>query len=83
MVDFRRICETEGYRLEDLSKEDQRIVNALNSLADAFEGFEPDFYEGGTLGEIKDEIAEEVIEQVKEWFEATIAEMQVSLAEAE
>ena len=87
-----RIIEREGYRLEDLNLENQKIILTLRSLLEDFEnGFEyesDDFEinEDGyisTIGKIKEEIADEVIQQAIDWIDIRIADYQISLSEME
>lgn len=89
-MNFERICEKEGYRYEDLSDEHKKQIDVLNWLKEDFESFDDnldaycDIYDDDTIiSKIEMEIAEKVIEGVKLWFNSTIAEYQVSLAENE
>lgn len=79
------IIQKEGYRAEDLNKRHQDILLWLRYLEGDFaECFE---YNGGMdygiIGDLKSEIAQDVIEQVKEWMAVQIAEYQISFAESE
>jgi len=89
-MNFVRTCEKEGYRYEDLSEEHKKQIDVLNRLKEDFDSFDAnlDAYcdicdDESILSKIEMEIAEKVIEGVKLWFNSTIAEYQVSLAENE
>ena len=78
---------SEGYRVEDLTKEHQEIIWWLRHLVDELDGFKAD-YEieteyTTTLDKIKNEIAKETIEKAKEWLDSSVDEIQVSLADGE
>lgn len=84
-MDVLRIIEQEGYRAEDLPEEKQRILTWLRYLESDFcDCFEYEkSYEYGIIGDLKEEIANECIEQVKVWLAIQIAEYQISFAEEE
>lgn len=85
-MDFIKITEKEGYRLEDLSKENQFVINMLNYVVESVEGYEyadEDTINGTTIGKIKDEFAETLKDEIILYIKGTIAEIQVSLAESE
>ena len=84
-MDVLRTIETKGYRQEDLNEKHRDILTWLRYLQEDFiECFE---YENpceyGIIGDIKDEIAGAVIEQVKDWMAIQIAEYQINFAEME
>ncbi len=84
-MNTRAIIEQEGYRVEDLNERHQEVLTWLRYLADDFEQcfeYENDC-EYGIIGDLKDEIARDVIEQVKTWLEIQIAEYQIGFAENE
>lgn len=78
---------SEGYRYEDLTKEHQDIIWWLNHLLEDIDGFKADYeiktLEETTLDKIKREIAIKVCDDLKEYLEGTIDEIQVSLADSE
>lgn len=82
-MDVLRTIEQEGYRAEDLPEDKQRILTWLRYLEEDFNScFEYErAYEYGILGDLKEEIANECIEQVKAWLSIQIAEYQISFAE--
>lgn len=85
-MDVIRITNKEGYRYEDLTKENKDIIDWLNYLVNDIDGFEYDYAEvqpehETTLDRIKNEIAVEVIEELKDYLKVTILEYQISLIE--
>jgi len=87
-MDYFRIIEKEGYRVEDLNAENQNIIRYLKYLRADAENFEwededvmcsPDTI----IGKMKAEIADNVIEQFKDWIDIQIAEYQIALAESQ
>ena len=84
-MDVIRITNNEGYRYEDLTKENKDIIDWCNYLVNDIDGFEYDYAiepeHETTLDRIKNEIAVEVIEKLKHYLEATILEYQISLIE--
>lgn len=85
------IIGKEGYRIQDLNKRDQEIIKHMNYLRDdylrsfpcsleEFTGFESD---DTLIGKLQHEIAQKVIKATGEWLEISIAEFQISLADAE
>lgn len=77
-----KIIEKEGYRFEDLTKENQEIIRWLKYLKEDFENFEYQHDEiSEILTDIVSEIADDVIEEVKTWMEIQIADYQISMAE--
>ena len=76
---------SEGYRVEDLTKEHQDIIWWLRHLVEELDGFSAE-YEVETnsiLEKIKNEIAKEVIEEAKQYLDSSVDEIQVSLADSE
>lgn len=88
-MDLKRIIQQEGYRRQDLTDEHKRTLEWLDLIAEDFENFsfdDPDVFEGepmSIIGQIKVEIANNVTEQVKEWLENKIADIQIAMAESE
>ena len=86
-MDVIRITNNEGYRYEDLTNENKDIIDWLNYLVNDIDGFEYDYSKEAqtehetTLDRIKNEIAVEVIEKLKDYLRATILEYQISLIE--
>ena len=76
---------SEGYRLEDLTKEHQDIIWWLRHLVEELDGFSAEYETetNSTLEKIKNEIAKEVIEEAKEYLDSSVDEIQVSLADSE
>ena len=78
---------SEGYRYEDLTKENQDIIWWLRHLVEQLDGLKSDYeieVEGmSTLDKIKKEIALKIIDEVEEWLDGSIDEIQVSLADSE
>lgn len=82
-MDVFRIIKQKGYRFVDLNEDNQNRIAILNILRDDFEHFE---YQGGSdvsgiVNDMVQEIAEDVIEEVKLWLDIQIAEYQITLAE--
>lgn len=84
-MDVLRIIEQEGYQAENLNERHRDILEWLRYLERDFEEcFEYDNgYDYGIVGDLKEEIAEDVIKQVQEWLAVQIAEYQISFAENE
>lgn len=76
---------SEGYRVEDLTKEHQDIIWWLRHLVEELDGFSAEYETEtkSTLEKIKNEIAKEVIEEAKEYLDSSVDEIQVSLADSE
>ena len=76
---------SEGYRVEDLTKEHQDIIWWLRHLVEELDGLSADYEiePKTTLEKIKNEIAKEVIEEAKEYLDSSVDEIQVSLADSE
>lgn len=76
--------EQEGYREEDLSERDAYALRWLRFLQDSFKnGFMYDFEDDATtiIGRIKQEVSDDVVQQINEWLEMEIAEIQITFAE--
>lgn len=79
----------EGYRYEDLTKEHQGIIDLLRDLVNDIEGFKYDYEleldeeDTPLIKKLKDEIVIETSNKIKEYLEASIDEIQVSLADSE
>ena len=89
-MDVFGIIEKEGYRVEDLKPEDQRIIKAcdllverLDNLKNNLEFIDEDIDEETIIGKIKVELYTKVINKAVEWAEAHEAELQIALAEAD
>lgn len=85
-MDVRAITQHKGYRYEDLSEKAKHEIDCFNYILDKVDevNFEDDdILAENTLGKIKQEIAEDVINAVKEHLEICILEMQIWLAEQE
>lgn len=85
-MDTLNIIQKEGYRAKDLNEENQWALHWLRYVEKNFINFEYEDFEAESdsiLGKIKMEIAEDVIQQVKDWLEVEIAEIQIGLAEGE
>lgn len=83
-MDVRYITQHEGYRYEDLSETSKHEIDCFNYILDKVDevSFEDDdILAENTLGKIKQEIAEDVINTIKEHLETCILEMQIALAE--
>jgi len=76
---------SEGYRVEDLTKEHQDIIWWLRHLVEELDGFSAEYEveTNSTLEKIKNEIAKEVIEEAKQYLDSSVDEIQVSLADSE
>jgi len=80
---------SEGYRYEDLTKENQDIIWWCRHLVEQLDGFKEDvdYYintdKETTIDKIKKEIAIEIIEKVEEYLDGSIDEIQVSLADSQ
>ena len=95
-MDYNAICEKEGYRREDLSKEanteleaQDYIIEQLENLKNNLDFIDEDLAldeesEPDTIiGKIKQEYALKVLNSAIEWVKMEQKEYQVSLAEAE
>ena len=83
-MDFNHICSQKGYRYEDLTPENQNVIDWCKHLAGELDTFAENTIEdgGAPLHErVYNSIARETVECAKEWLETTILEIQVSLAE--
>lgn len=85
-MDYFRIINSDGYRFEDLNKQNQDVITWLKYLREDIENFEWEdedvcFSPDTIIGKMKAEIAENVMEQVKDWIDIQIAEYQIALAE--
>ena len=76
---------SEGYRCEDLTKEHQEIIWWLRHLLESLSGLKGEYElkSETTLEKIKNEIAVKTIDEVEEYLDSTIDEIQVSLADSE
>ena len=82
------IIKKEGYRREDLTAENKKVMSFLDhitedfdNLKDNLEFIDKEMVEDGEIGKIKREIAIKVISAAEEWMEACKADIQISLAE--
>lgn len=85
-MNVRHICSTEGYRYNDLPEESKRVIDGLKMLKDRVKVFEyddEDIIRGNTIGQIKQEIAKDVIDSIVSDLELAICEVQIWLAESE
>lgn len=89
-MDVFRIINQDGYKYDDLTDENKKVIDWCNYLIDDLKGFEFDdddvncFDEDlTTIGKIKKEISDEVIEQIKEWLNTSVAEFQIVLIESQ
>ncbi|WP_407462006.1 hypothetical protein [Methanobrevibacter sp.] len=83
-MDVRYITQHEGYRYEDLSEKSKHEIDCFNYILDKVDEVsieDDDILAENTLGKIKQEIAEDVINTIKEHLETCILEMQIALAE--
>lgn len=76
---------SEGYRYEDLNDENKNIIDWLNHLVEGLDGLKGDYEleseDTTILEKIRNEIAIQTIIEAKEWLDASIDEIQVSLIE--
>lgn len=92
-MDYERICNTEGCRVEDLNETNRAIIAALNIL---YTDFKEDVVENISmcfgdsivddttiLGKMIAEIRREFKESVEKWLYCKMLEMQIALAEDE
>ena len=89
-MDTFRIIKQKGYRREDLSEQNQEIlsfcdmlIESLENLKDNLDYIDEECTEESTIGKIKKEYANKVINGVVEWLEMELADMQINLAESE
>lgn len=85
-MDVFSIIEKDGYKYDDLTDDNKKIIDGCNYLIKDIDTFEFDDYDINvktTLGKIKKEISDEVILQLQEWLNGTIAELQISLIESQ
>lgn len=94
-MDFYHIIKQEGYRREDLTPQhremmetldffrDKVIANLKNNMEMVDEDFDGDERPETIIAQAKWEYANHVIDKVLEWFDAYMAEFQVTIAEEE
>ena len=75
-MDTFRIIKQKGYRREDLSEQNENLKDNLDYI-------DEECTEESTIGKIKKEYANKVINGVVEWLEMELADMQINLAESE
>lgn len=82
------IIKKEGYRREDLTKENQKVMSFLDRLTDDFDNLkdnlefmDEEMTDDSEIGKIKREIAIKIIAAAEEWMEASKADIQISLIE--
>lgn len=83
-MDVRYITQHEGYRYEDLSEKAKHDIDCFNYILDKVDEVsyqDDDILASTTLGKIKQEIAEDVINEVKYHLETCILAVQIALAE--
>lgn len=83
-MDVLFIIRREGYRYEDLNERNKESMDWLKFLQKEFEdSYTPveEYDEDSILGKMCNEIAGEVIEDIKRWLESTIADIQISMIE--
>ena len=73
----------EGYTYDDLNKENKEIIKWLCYLREDFDSFsyEAEWDSSQILTKLIEEIAEDVIEEVKTWIECQIRDYQISMIE--
>lgn len=92
MTDFARIIEQEGYRRDDLTKENQEILSWCDSLIEELDNLKNnlEFLEDSdvdssddlsVIGKMKKEIIINTIDKAVEWLQSHVDEIQVGLAE--
>ena len=84
-MDYRRVIEQEGYRLEDLTPEHQQFIAGMMQLLSDFQvGYEYETEDEDTILEnIKKQIADEVVDDVYSWLEMDLLEWQISAGDSE
>lgn len=81
------IINKDGYRYEDLTEENKKVIDWLNNLLDDMDGFTADYEltlkdeDASMLEKIEAEIALNTMKEFKEYAEAQIADYQISLIE--
>lgn len=88
-MDVLRIIKQDGYKYDDLTDENKKVIDWCNYLINDLYTFEyqdddvtmVDDDELTTIGKIKKEISDDVIAQIKHWMELTVADVQISLIE--
>ena len=76
---------SEGYRYEDLTEENKNIIDWCRHLIEDIDGFKADYETEteytNTLSKIRNEIAIDTINMLKEYLKASVDEYQISLIE--
>lgn len=81
------IINKDGYRYEDLTEENKKVIDWLNNLLDDMDGFTADYEltlkdeDASILEKMEAEIALNTMKKFKEYAEAQIADYQISLIE--
>jgi len=84
-MNYREIVEQEGYRLEDLTPEHQTYISGMKQLLSDFQlyyAYETDD-EDSIIDQLKQQIANEVIEDIYSWLELQLLEYQIGAGDAE
>lgn len=92
-MDTERICQSEGYKAEDLNKENQAILRWLRWLEEDFSNDDAEniadcfgdicLNSGSIIDKMRLECMEEFMEAVKQWIHYQINEIQIGLAQNE
>lgn len=89
-MNYDYICEKEGYRREDLTKEHQEILswlddakNEIECCKDRLEDYDEDIADGNMIGKIKEEFASGLIDCLLQDFESWIKGVQISFRDSE
>lgn len=81
-MDARKIITQEGYTYDNLNDQNKDIIHWLRYLLSCLDGFDYEVGEG-IMAQMVKEISEGTIEDLKEYLDATIAEIQISLLESQ
>ena len=86
-MDVFRITAQEGYRYEDLTPENKTVIDGMRWLLGEMDGACADWTLSETGAPLHDRvynsIALEAADHIRDWLEASILEMQISLAESQ
>ena len=83
-MDTLRIIQNEGYRFDDLNKQNQDVIRWLNWLIDDIAEKKADYIDTEDMGlweKLQNEIARDVVDEIVDHARIQIAEYQIALIE--
>lgn len=85
-MDVIRIINSDGYKLEDLTKENRDIINFMRYLKGDIKDYADSYFfdsDDSIISQIKEEIVSEAFGNLNDWLELQIAEYQIALIESQ